>query len=167
MFYFTSPALRLQGESVQIEDDIGLLCLPDSEAAKASEYCQGSSFLLLHQRKPQLDLEDSNHFTNKTSVPSSMTPMILICRFPLKSHASLEIGGTKLMTSVRALRSARDQGSETCPLRGDESKTLKCASSLTAFSPPKCAAQLATAHLISTVAPKPMTPLSPSPQSHC
>lgn len=58
-------------------------------------------------------------------------------------------------------------GSETCPLRGNGSKTLKRASSRTAFSPSKCAAQLATAHLIGTVALKPTTPVSPSPQPHC
>lgn len=29
MFYFTSPILNLQGDSAEIEDDIGLLCLSD------------------------------------------------------------------------------------------------------------------------------------------
>lgn len=52
VFYFTSPALHLQRDSTEIKDDIGLLCLPDSEeSAELPINVKALLFLFLHSGK--------------------------------------------------------------------------------------------------------------------
>lgn len=52
VFYFISQALHLQGDSAEIEDDIGLFCLPGpGEAARLSIDVKALLFLLLHSGK--------------------------------------------------------------------------------------------------------------------
>ena len=107
------------------------------------------------------------YFINKISFLSSTNPMILHLSISFEILCFLGDRGHKNDDTFTGTQTSSGLGSETCPLRGDESRTLTCANSGTAFSPPKCAAQLATTHLISTVALKPTTPVSPSPQPHC
>lgn len=52
VFYFISQALHLQGDFAEIEDDIGLFCLPDpGEAAGLPTNVKALLFLLLHSGK--------------------------------------------------------------------------------------------------------------------
>lgn len=81
-------------------------------------------------------------FTDKISFLSSTTPVISHLSISFKILCSLGDHKHKNNDESAGTVTSSGLGNETCPLRGDKSRTLKCVRSRTAFSPLKSVAQL-------------------------